>query len=173
MSFTLPEEGPAFDPRPRDMWAEGQRVLGSQLEEFQSVRERPEALRAWLSVDANARALCRADVEPHFEEWFTPVGGWKAQPAFLMPPDLKGAAPSPAVTAIEWQWHGRHDKSYAFNNTLATGTEVTVRGCTVMSFNEKGVLKVRRYIDWAGLLTQIGISVNWRIPVAPDRSTGA
>ena len=164
------EEGPAFDPRPRDMWADGQRVLGERLEEFRSLRERPDDLRQWLKIDANARALCRADVEPHFREWFTPVEGWQARPSFIIPPDRDDAPSKAAAAAVEWEWHGRHDKNYAFNNTLATGNEITVRGCTVMAFNEKDVLKVRRYIDWAGLLTQIGLGVNWRIPAPADRS---
>jgi hypothetical protein len=171
MTSHAPEEGPGFDPRPRDMWAEGQRILGSavQLQDFQALRDRPQELQAWLRVDANARALCRADVEPHFAEWFTPVSGWRAQPSFVIPTDRAGQA-SRASAAVEWEWHGRHDKNYTFNNTLATGTEVIVRGCTVMAFNEKDVLKVRRYIDWAGLFTQIGISVNWRVPAPPDRT---
>jgi hypothetical protein len=168
MTDTLPnDDGPGFDPRPRDMWAESRGVLGERLAEFELLRDQPERLRLWLSIDANTRALCRADVEPHLSEWFTRTEGWMAQPSFVASPDPQAAAPR-APAAVEWRWHGRHDKNYAFNNTLATGKEIVVRGCTVMAFNEKDVLKVRRYIDWAGLLTQIGIGVNWRVPVAPE-----
>jgi hypothetical protein len=157
---------PEFDPRPLDRWTDSRQILGTRLEEFERLRGQPDELRAWLRDDANARALCRADVEPHLREWFTPTDGWLARPSFV-PAITDGVAPVPTVAAVEWQWHGRHDKSYTFNNTLATGAEVVVRGCTVMALNEQKVLKVRRYIDWAGLLTQLGLGVNWRVPVAP------
>jgi hypothetical protein len=29
-------------------------------------------------------------------------------------------------------------------------------------------LDVRRYIDWAGLYAQLGLVVNWRVPILAD-----
>ena len=57
-----------------------------------------------------------------------------------------------------------------FNGLQATGRAVTVRGFTVMAveFDEEtqaNKLSVHRHVDWTGLYGQLGLTVNWRIPI--------
>lgn len=72
---------------------------------------------------------------------------------------------------------GVHDKSperaalepeAAFDKTAPSGREVVVRGFTLMGLEDDGQFKVRRYVDWAGVFTQMGLTLNWRTPVLAD-----
>jgi hypothetical protein len=33
---------------------------------------------------------------------------------------------------------------------------------------EEDRFRVRRYVDWAGLFAQLGLTLNWRTPVTPE-----
>jgi hypothetical protein len=105
-------------------------------------------------------AIVRADVVPRLQRWFTPTtgDGWQHEPA-------RSGAIGDASVGVEWSYQGKHDKDRVFNGVRATGAQVVVRGFTLVGA-EDGALRLRRYIDWAGLFGQLGLSVNWRIPVA-------
>jgi hypothetical protein len=148
------------DPRPVDRSGESLDLLGERLRAFNALRQDPERLRQWLAADDNAEAVARADIEPHLRAWFTPTDGWAAHA------DTTGAL-GPRGAGVEWRWHGSHDRDGAFNGLAATGVGVVVRGFSVLTFNTERAFKVRRYIDWAGLFTQLGLTMNWRLPAPP------
>jgi hypothetical protein len=70
---------------------------------------------------------------------------------------------------VAWTFQIRHDRPRAFNGLPATNRKVTVRGFTIIAFDaESGRLKVRRYVDWAAVFAQLGLTLNWRVPVPAD-----
>jgi hypothetical protein len=123
-------------------------------------------------------ALARADTRPHLLSWFSDVSrtlGWVGDP------ERSGPIGARAV-GTEWSWTGRHDKGPTtvsdregdgevhddrFNRTAPSGRLVVVRGFTLMGV-EGGLFKVRRYVDWAGVFGQLGLTLNWRTPVTAD-----
>ena len=86
-------------------------------------------------------------------------------------PQVNASSTSRNKTGSEWSFAGAHTVDGAFNGLAASGKDVVVRGYTIMSAEpvDKGDgtdFKVRRYVDWAGLYGQLGLSINWRVPVA-------
>lgn len=57
----------------------------------------------------------------------------------------------------------------SFNGITTSGREVTARGFTLVGVEDE-LFKVRRYVYWAGLFAQLGLTVNWRTPTAVDVS---
>ncbi len=55
----------------------------------------------------------------------------------------------------------------AFNGIPASGRGVTVHGFSLLGVEDERLV-VRRYVDWAGLFAQLGLTLNWRTPVSPD-----
>jgi hypothetical protein len=125
-------------------------------------------------------ALARADTRPFLRSWFRergiergPEGGWSN--------DAERTGPiGPNAVGVEWRWTGKdseegdgeepeaeEQQGGGFNSIAPSGREVTVRGFTLMGVEERG-FRVRRYIDWAGLFAQLGLTLNWRTPVASD-----
>lgn len=142
-----------------------------QLERFLAERGDPESLMASLREDFEFQlALARADIRPHLVNWFSErivrTAGWV--------PDRERSGPiGEQSVGTEWSWTGVHDderRAGAFNGITGTGREVTVRGFTLMGVDD-GQFKVRRYVDWAGLFAQLGLTLNWRVPV-PAEATG-
>lgn len=146
-----------------------------QLELFLDLRENPDGLLGHLREDVELTvALARADTRPVLRSWFgergitrRPEGGWSHDPERTGPI-------GPNAVGVEWRWIGTHDdegEGDGFNAIAPSDRDVTVRGFTLMGA-EDGRFMVRRYIDWAGLFAQLGLSLNWRTPVAsepPDR----
>ena len=82
----------------------------------------------------------------------------------------RSGAIGPNAVGVEWTWRGVHDdvnRVGAFNGVAASGREVLVHGFTLMGVEEGG-FRLRRYIDWAGLWAQLGLTLNWRTPVSPE-----
>jgi SnoaL-like domain len=118
-------------------------------------------------------ALARADTRPHLRSWFSelPIEGQETGWSFDR--ERTGAVGENAA-GVEWSWTGVHDDgpgAGAFNTIAPSGRDVTMRGVTLMSV-EDGRFQVRRYIDWAGLFAQIGLSLNWRTPVSDTEVPG-
>jgi hypothetical protein len=132
--------------------------LGPYAVRFRELAARPPDLLAALRGDpAFAVAFARADTITHLRRWFTPRRGWQA--------DKERSGPAgPVGVGVEWVFDGVHDGHATFNGLPATGRPVVVRGVT-MAGVEEGRFKLRRYVDWAGLFAQLGLSLNWRVPV--------
>ena len=140
-----------------------------QLEFFRRMREEdPGALIDQLREDTELLvALARADTRPQLASWFTELriegqeSGWSYDRERTGPLGRNAAG-------VEWSWIGVHDDQQsdgAFNTIAASGNDVIVRGVTLMSV-EDSRFQVRRYIDWAGLFAQLGLTLNWRTPVS-------
>lgn len=135
--------------------------LGQYRSVYEANRERPGALveiaRQQIEV---GMAIVRADAVPRFRTWFSETD------EFLTPAERSGPL-GPGSVAVEWEFNGVHDKDGAFNGLAASGRPVTVRGFTILSA-DNGALQIRRYIDWVGLYAQLGLTLNWRIPLPAD-----
>jgi len=140
-----------------------------QLERFGSTRDRPSELIASLREDTDFLvALARADTRPHLVSWFSELGIARAEDGWSHDPERTGPI-GPNAAGVEWNWVGVHDESRegAFNRIAASEREVTLRGFTLMGVEDDRFM-VRRYVDWAGLFAQLGLTLNWRTPVPPE-----
>jgi hypothetical protein len=134
-------------------------ALGDHLDQYLEVESSPhDLLELVTSDDAFREALVRADSLPSLTTWFTgSADGWRAHRE-------RSGRLGEAAAGTEWSFDGRHDQDDVFNGIRATDRPVVVRGFTILSIEEER-LKVRRYVDWAGLYGQLGLTVNWRVPV--------
>jgi hypothetical protein len=71
------------------------------------------------------------------------------------------------VAGAEWTFRGVHDIGGAFRGLPATGREVEVHGFTILSAVDDRLM-VTRHIDWAGLFAQLGLGLDWRVPLRPE-----
>jgi hypothetical protein len=67
---------------------------------------------------------------------------------------------------VIWTYDGVH--SNAFQGIEATNAPVTIEGCSVVSQDADGNLVYRRYVNWVGLLGQMGVT--FTRPVQYDAS---
>jgi hypothetical protein len=135
--------------------------LGDHLDRFRRLYDgddHQELLGALRDDTAFALAVARADCITYLRKWFTRTDGWQTV-------DERCGATGAAGVAVEWTYRGVHDGEADFNGLSPTGRPVMVRGVTVTGI-EKGRLKLHRYVDWAGVFAQLGLSLNWRVPVS-------
>jgi hypothetical protein len=123
-------------------------------------------------------AVAEADTAPMLREWFSERGVVRADSGWEHDPERTGRIGESAV-GVEWRWHGRHDdgesqggpgaKVPSFNSIPPSGNDVTVHGFTLfgVEMDDAGERRamVRRYVDWAGVFAQLGLTLNWRTPV--------
>jgi hypothetical protein len=69
------------------------------------------------------------------------------------------------VAAVPWVYRCRHTGD--FNGLFPTGRSLEVKGVTFVDRRE-GQLLLHRYVDWEGVIAQLGLSVSWRVPVTED-----
>ncbi len=148
--------------------------LGSFADAYDGARNDPDRLVAEMREDDGFRiAMARADVRHHLLRWFQETGpGWQDDPR------RSGSLGMDSV-GTSWSFAGIHAEVgtfsgdlasgekvdvVGFNGLLATGRGVTVHGFTVMTADE-GRLAVHRHVDWTGLFGQLGLTLNWRIPI--------
>ncbi len=121
-----------------------------------------------------AGQLAAGDLAPQLLAWFPPLDG----EVFSIREDHSGRA-GDAGAIVEWTYRGVHrsetDKpTTEFNDTVATGRTVTVRGVTMMTVEPRSegdgepVFRFARFIDWIGVLGDIGATINWRLAVANE-----
>ncbi len=134
-------------------------------------RDRFESLRSsWPELLAELRRpdsdfglrLVEADTVIVLGQWFTaPEGAW------VEDTDRSGPLGENAF-GVAWEYRGVHDVPFAFNGLPASGLEVTIRGFTVLGppTDEDKLHSLRHYVDWAGLYAQLGLTLNWRLPVS-------
>ncbi len=85
--------------------------------------------------------------------------------AFRVVDDLRDeeAITNGAIFAVPWIYEGRHVGD--FQGLYPTGRMLRIEGVTLVD-QRTGLL--RRYIDWAGVISQLGLDVSWRIPVTEE-----
>jgi len=125
----------------------------------------PRELMAALRDDPGfGQAVVECDTVDRLGPMFSDDRGeWTAE-------SERSGALGDASFGVAWTFATLHDKPDAFNHLPATNRPVTVRGFTILgvdvdadSGDEK--VKVRRYVDWAGVFGQLGLTLNWRVPL--------
>jgi hypothetical protein len=145
-------------------------AIRSFLDGEVGARDLMERVRADIGLQF---ALARADTRPHLILWFSEHG--VSRSAGWVPDPVRSGPIGDGAVGTEWSWTGVHDRvpeatapgsgpEPSFNSTAPSGREVVVRGFTLMSVDDDQ-LTVRRYVDWAGVFTQLGLTLNWRTPV--------
>ena len=64
-----------------------------------------------------------------------------------------------ALTAVEWAFHCKHIAPFA--GIPATNRVVTIQGVTIVRVRGAKTT-YRRYVDWAGLMAELGVSASFR-----------
>jgi hypothetical protein len=72
---------------------------------------------------------------------------------------------SESVVAVPWTYYAAHTGD--FECLFRTGREVTIEGMTFVDTRRDETV-LHRYVDWIGVVTQLGLEVSWRIPVTED-----
>ena len=143
-------------------------LTAEQLEQFLALQDQPvELMEVLRNDDELLVAVARADTRPHLVHWFSELGVERV--AWTHDPERTGPI-GPLAAGVEWIWTGRHDDDGldgAFNGIAPSGRDVTVRGVTLMGV-EDDQFKLRRYVDWAGVFAQLGLTLNWRTPVPSE-----
>jgi hypothetical protein len=145
-------------------WSLRQSALDAEgVSRFNDLAEDWTALRNVLRDEpAFGLSIVEADSVAVLGQWFSPRdGGWSDEP------DRSGMLGENSFGAA-WLYRGVHNIQGTFNGLPATRRQVTVRGFTVIGPDPEGRLikaRIRRYIDWAGLFAQMGLTLNWRVPL--------
>lgn len=125
----------------------------SALEELSHRRTEADDLPYWAAV-------ARADAAPRLVMWFSPTSGWAYEPR------QSGLIGEEGFFGVRWSFGGRHDKP-GFNGLPPSGRTVDVRGFTLFGPGGEDFqdFKFHRFVDWVGLYAQLGLTLNWRIPL--------
>jgi hypothetical protein len=93
-------------------------------------------------------------------------GGWSVA-------DERSGAIGVASVGVAWRFQATHDWEPDYDPTKPnvelralppTGRNLEAHGFSIFGVDHEG-FKVSRYVDWAGLYVQLGIGLNWRLPV--------
>jgi hypothetical protein len=106
-------------------------------------------------TDKLAADLIRDDVEQSLGRYFAPREG------FNVPEPFNHAEPiaNQSHTAVIWEYSGTHTGD--FHGIKATQRDVIVRGATVVDHSKEPPL-FHRYVDWAEVMGQLGLSITGR-----------
>jgi hypothetical protein len=69
------------------------------------------------------------------------------------------------IVAVPWTYRCRHAGD--FQGLFPTGRELTIEGVTMVD-SRQGKTVLHRYVDWMGVITQLGLDISWRVPVTED-----
>jgi len=69
------------------------------------------------------------------------------------------------VVAVPWTYYAVHTGD--FECLFRTGRPLTIEGMTFVDTRADEVM-LHRYVDWMGVVTQLGLEVSWRIPVTEE-----
>jgi len=107
--------------------------------------------------------VVRKDFESVAREAFEPSD----DEAFAVVEDLRGEEmlTNGNVTVVPWVYRCRHVGD--FNGLFPTQRELQIDGVTIVD-DRGGETLLRRYIDWGGVIAQLGLDVSWRLPVTED-----
>ena len=152
---------------PRD-WPDRQDALNDEdVARYRELEGDWSALLETLTGDLEfGLKVVEADSVAVLSQWFTAAdGGWRTEA------DRSGLLGADAF-GVAWAYDGIHDIPFAFNGVPASNRPVTVRGFTLIGPDPsgRGRVQIRRYVDWAGVFGQLGLTLNWRIPVEPSRA---
>ena len=153
-------------PSPPD-WPERQDVLNDEeVARYRELQEDwPALLEALTGDPAFGLKVVEVDSVVVLSQWFRPTDGWRAE-------EGQWGLLGDNAFGVAWEYDGIHDIPSAFNGLPASDRPVTVRGFTLIGPDpsRRGRVQIRRYVDWAGVFGQLGLTLNWRIPVEPRRA---
>jgi hypothetical protein len=69
------------------------------------------------------------------------------------------------VAAVPWSYRSRHTGD--FQGLLPTNRPLLVEGVTFVDRRRDEVV-LHRYVDWAGVIQQLGLDVSWRVPTTEE-----
>lgn len=69
------------------------------------------------------------------------------------------------VAAVPWVYSCRHTGD--FNGLFRTGRSLEIKGVTFVDRRD-GQVMLHRYVDWEGVIQELGLSVSWRVPVTEE-----
>jgi hypothetical protein len=101
---------------------------------------------------STAQELVRDDVMDGLSFAFEPTGGFGLLKSF----DGK-ELPAGAVTFVPWQFSCRHVGE--FLGIEATGREATIVGATAIEYRGDSEPMFHRFIDWANVFAQLGVTM--------------
>ena len=106
--------------------------------------------------EESATDLVRDDVVEGLGAAFEPTTGFAVLDA------LAGKAPATAddVTFVPWQYGGLHVGS--FHGVAPTGRAVLIVGTTAVDVGRSEEPEFHRFVDWANVFAQLGLTVNAR-----------
>jgi hypothetical protein len=146
---------------------------------------RPERIfDVWADDTATWAKIAEIDIGPWLTTWFAPDDGWEWDPRqsgrLGRRPGRRplrgclglGRRPDPHAdrsVGVAWTYGGTHVEDAVFNGLPATNRPVVVRGFTIMGVREQS-FRLWRYVDWIDLYTQLGLTINWRVPVEPVKT---
>jgi hypothetical protein len=110
-----------------------------------------------------AANLIRDDVTASLEKFFTTTRGFNRPEPFTGEPIA-----NETHTAIVWEYSGVHTEP--INGIRPTQREVTVRGVTIVDHTGKEPA-FHRYIDWAEVMGQLGLTITGRPIATPPFDT--
>jgi hypothetical protein len=90
------------------------------------------------------------------------------EPVIVNPALDDGDAEQPiqSLTAVPWIYRCLHDGD--FQGLFRTGKELEIHGVTFVD-GRGGSQMLHRYVDWMGVVNQLGLDVSWRVPVDEDQ----
>jgi hypothetical protein len=153
-------------------------LTGDAHDRYVMMRDDPVALVEALRFDVDLLVtIAEADTAPMLRQWFSELGIHRDENGWQHVPGRTGPIGEFAA-GVEWQWTGVHDDGgepgggdaeRSFNGIPPSGNVVTVHGFTLfgVELDDLGAqqARVRRYVDWAGVFAQLGLTLNWRTPV--------
>jgi hypothetical protein len=115
------------------------------------------------SKNQPAAELIGNDVTASLGKFFTATAGFRRPEPFAGEP-----ISNDTHTAIVWEYTGVHTEP--INGIRPTRREVTVRGVTIVDHSGKEPA-FHRYIDWAEVMGQLGLTVTGRPTATPPFDT--
>jgi hypothetical protein len=102
------------------------------------------------------------DIASGIEKVFAPAEGSIVEPPPELVAHLEGT--EAAVVAVPWVYRCVHVGD--FQKLLPTGREIEMHGVTFVNYTQgEENPTFHRYVDWLGVVNQLGLEVSWRAPI--------
>ena len=110
--------------------------------------------------DLNLAELVELDIANGFESIFPAIGGFSIAEPFAGTDEVS----NDRLGVVAWEWDGQD--TLGFNGLFPTDKPVTVRGVTVVEQRGAEGPLFHRYIDWIGVVGQLGLAFVGRPSIA-------
>jgi len=108
----------------------------------------------------------RKDIGKGIAEVFEPNGASPVSVPEELARVLEGT--EAAVVAVPWVYRCVHTGD--FQNLVPTYREIEMHGVTFVNYSQDENNPVfHRYVDWLGVVNQLGLEVSWRVPIEEEQ----